>query len=174
MAKRTENYDQGGCCHAGARSVGATVRTADALNIRVHRCVVQRRCNVALLVSHRFSHENIWRIGRTRSIDFGVAVVGPRNFVDCVADTSHVGIFVHTANDQSVIRPRCDCAQRACSHHTVSVIPRNSAHYTAYRRPPWKCRSGQISDRLAGYKSVNLGQVHWNIFSQIKNARETY
>ena len=90
-------------------------------------CVFQPGCNVALLRSHGNSLENVWRIGAARHIDFGVAVVGPGDSKVFVAHASHVGIFVLTANDQSVLGPDDNGTEHACSHNTAQ---------TSYRKSP--------------------------------------
>ena len=105
LAERTENDDYRGAVYSTARPIYAAVRTTDASNVVVVCCVFQPRRNVALLRSHGNSLENVWRIGAARRIDFGVAVVDPGNFTVFVAHASHVGIFVLTANDQSVLWP---------------------------------------------------------------------
>ena len=119
MAERTKNYDQGRCSHAKARSIRASVRTADRVNTSITYCPFHRCCNIALRSSVRLSQENIWWIWRARRIDFDVAVIGPGDFIYHVADTSHVGVFVLTANNQRVIGWNCNSTERACSHNTI-------------------------------------------------------
>ena len=114
----TKNDDHRRVCSAIVTSVRAAIRTADTLNIIVKFGPFQQCANVTHVVVHWISLEDTGLVRPARRIDDGITIVSPCSFISLVTLTSHVGVFVFAANNQSVVGRFHNCAEYACSQHS--------------------------------------------------------
>ena len=110
--------------------IRATVRTAHASDAFIISSLVQHRDDAALILVRRRSGQKHRRVVEADRGYDRIAVVGPRYCIRAVsvAGTVQRDVSVDTADEQSVARWHCNCAERACEQHIVIAEPMHSIH----------------------------------------------